>query len=137
MMRLLKPGGHIIIAEMYCDNQTETQMTHVLLHHWWASVDTAKGVTHRETYTRQQILDIVASLGLQKIVIDDVIDLKDDPKDPETLEYLTTATDQYLKRIEGLPGETLLRQRGLELRQRVAEIGFLSATGLLVIGEKP
>jgi ubiquinone/menaquinone biosynthesis C-methylase UbiE len=137
MKRVLRPGGHFIVAEMYCDHQTETQMTHVLMHHWWAAVDTAKGITHHETYPRHKILDIVAGLWLQKIVMEDAVDLKPDPRDPETIQYLLTATDQYLERLEGLPEEASLRQRGLQLRERLEEIGFHSAASLLVIGEKP
>ena len=36
MLRVCKPGGNFIISEMYRDGQSETQLTHVLLHHWWA-----------------------------------------------------------------------------------------------------
>ena len=36
MARVLRPKGRFIVAEMYCDGQTDPQMTHVLLHHWWA-----------------------------------------------------------------------------------------------------
>jgi ubiquinone/menaquinone biosynthesis C-methylase UbiE len=131
-----KPGGYFIVAEMYRDNQTETQMTHVLMHHWWGAIDTARGVVHNETYTRQQMLDIVLGLGLQEVTIHDWSDLSDDPKNPETVKYLTNVVDQYLTRIEGLPEESQLRARGLELRQRVEEIGFHSATSLFVIAKK-
>ena len=136
MSRVLRPGGNFIISEMYRDNQTESQMTHVLLHHWWAAVDTAKGIFHNETYTRQQLLDIMNNLRLTDLVFEDVINLSDDPKDPNTVRYLTDGVDQYLSRIEGLSGEAALRDCGLNLRQRVKEIGFHSATTLLVIGKK-
>jgi ubiquinone/menaquinone biosynthesis C-methylase UbiE len=137
MKRVLRPSGHFILAEMYADNQTKTQMTHVLLHHWWAAIDKANGVVHNETYSRQQILDIINGLGLNGALIDETSDLNNDPKDPETIKILTDSIDQYLKRNEGSPGESALRERGLELRQRVEEIGFHSATSLLAIGEKP
>lgn len=136
MKRVLRPGGFFIVAEMYCNDQTEAQMTHVLLHHWWADVDTAKGIVHNKTHTRQQILDIVESLDLTELIFGDISDLNDDPKDPEAIKYLTDVIDQYLKRIEGLPRESALRKRGLELRQRVEGIGFHSATSLLTIGKK-
>ena len=136
MKRVLRPGGSFIVSEMYRDGQTETQMTHVLMHHWWAAVDTAKGIVHKETYTRQQILDILSALGLHGMTMQDESDLSDDPKNPETIKYLTDGVDQYLKRIQGLPGEANLRERGLELRQRAEEIGFHSATSLLAIARK-
>jgi ubiquinone/menaquinone biosynthesis C-methylase UbiE len=135
--RVLKPGGHFLVAEMYRDNQTEAQMTHVLMHHWWGMVDTAKGVVHNETYTRQQLLDIVSGLGLQEVAIHDLSDLSEDPKAPETIQYLTNATNQYFQRIEGLPGKADLRARGLELLERLNAVGFHSATSLLVISKKP
>ncbi|MCX6035559.1 MAG: class I SAM-dependent methyltransferase [Chloroflexi bacterium] len=136
MRRVLRPGGHFIIAEMYRDNPTETQMTHVLMHHWLAAVDTAKGIVHNETYIRQRILDILAKLEMTDMIFDDASDLNEDPKNPETVKSLIDTVDQYLKRIEGLPGEAALRERGLDLRQRVEEIGFHSATSLRVIGKR-
>lgn len=136
MKRVLRPGGHFIIAEMYRDNQTETQMTHVLMHHWWGAIDTARGIVHNETYTRQQLLDIISSLGLQEVAVHDLSDLGDDPKDPETVKYLTEVVDQYLQRLADLPEEPALRARGLELRKRVKKIGFHSATSLIIIAKK-
>jgi ubiquinone/menaquinone biosynthesis C-methylase UbiE len=130
MKRVLRPGGHFIVGEMYRDHQTKAQMTHVLMHHWWAAVDTAMGIIHNKTYTRQQIVDNIGRLGLTELIFDDASDLNDDPKNPDTIKYLTDAVDQYLKRIVGLPEEP-------KLRQRVEEIGFHSATSLLVIGENP
>jgi ubiquinone/menaquinone biosynthesis C-methylase UbiE len=137
MKRVLHPGGNFVVDEMYRDHQTKTQMTHVLMHHWRAVVDTAMGIIHNKTYTRQQIVDIIGRLGLTELIFDDASDLNDDPKNSDTIKYLTDAVDKYLKRIVGLPEEPKLRERGLKLLQRVEEIGFHSATSLLVIGESP
>jgi ubiquinone/menaquinone biosynthesis C-methylase UbiE len=136
MNRVLKPGGHFIIIEMVRDEQAETQLTHVHLHHWWAAVDTARGVCHHETFTRQQILDRVAGLGLQAPAIHELSDTSDDPKAPETIQYLDTVIDQYIQRSASLPNAVELTRRGEELRQRVHEIGFHSATSLLIVGHK-
>ena len=136
MLRLLAPSGHLLIAEMYQDGQTEAQLTHVYLHHWWAAVDTAAGVCHNETFTRQQIVDITEGLGLKQLAFYDYADLDSDPKDPETLRQLDEIIDRTIQRCQGLPSAATLIQRGEELRQRVKSIGFHSAGGLLVIGEK-
>lgn len=131
-----KPGGHFLVSEMYRDSQTEAQMTHVLMHHWWGYIDTAKGVIHNETYTRPQLLEIISGLGLQEVAVHDLNDLSGDPKDPETVKYLTDVTNQYIQRLEGLPGEADLRARGLELLERLNAVGFQSATSLLAISQK-
>jgi ubiquinone/menaquinone biosynthesis C-methylase UbiE len=133
MERVLRPGGYLLVSEMYCDGQTETQMTHVYLHHWWAAVDTVNGVVHHETYQRDQLVELVSSLGLKKTALYDLSDTSDDPKNPEISAELNPVFERYIQRAVGHPD---LQARGEELRQRVAEIGFHSASTLVMIGKK-
>lgn len=136
MLRVCKPGGNIIISEMYCDGQSETQLTHVYLHHWWAAVDTADGITHYPTFTRQQIMDVVNNLSMQQLNYYDDQDLESNPKDPEMIRELDGIIDRYIQRSQGLNGEAELYRRGEELRQRVHEVGFHGACSLFMIGKK-
>jgi ubiquinone/menaquinone biosynthesis C-methylase UbiE len=133
MERVLRPGGHLLVSEMYCDGQTETQMTHVHLHHWWGAVDTVNGVTHHETYRREELAELVSGLGLKETALYDLSDPSEDPKNPEISEELNPVFERYIQRAEGHPD---LQARGEELRQRVAEIGFHSASTLVIIGRK-
>jgi ubiquinone/menaquinone biosynthesis C-methylase UbiE len=134
MERVLRPGGHLLVAEMYRDGQTEAQMTHVHLHHWWAAVDRTTGVVHNETYRRAELLELVKDLGLQELALFDLSETDEDPKNPETLAQLEPVFERYIQRAEGHPE---LQARGQELRQRVAEVGFHGATSLLALGIKP
>lgn len=129
--RLLRPGGRLIVAEMYRDGQTEPQQTHVLLHHWWASVDAARGVVHRETYLRADVVRLIDRLGLPELELADVADLTGDPLDAETVAALDGAIDRYIGLAEGHPE---LRRRGEELRRRLHDVGAQGATMLVAIG---
>ncbi len=133
MERVLRPDGHLLVSEMYCDGQTETQMTHVHLHHWWAAVDTVSGVAHHETYRRGQLIELVSSLGLRETALYDLLDISDDPRNPEISDELNPVFERYIQRAEGHPA---LQARGEELRQRVAEVGFHSASTLVIVGKK-
>lgn len=134
MERVLRPGGRLIVAEMYRDGQAETQMTHVHLHHWWAAVDRTAGIVHNETYTRGELVELVGALGLSDLALYDLSSLDENPKAPEILTELTPVFDRYIQRAEG---HSDLQQRGEELRTRVAEIGFHGATTLVAVGLKP
>jgi ubiquinone/menaquinone biosynthesis C-methylase UbiE len=131
MMRVLRPGGTFVVAEMVRDDQTETQMTHVELHHWWAAVDTVNGIVHRETYRRAEILEMVDALGLSATRYYDLCDLTENPKNPEIIAELDPVFDRYIQRAEGHPE---LQARGGQLRKRVIDIGFHSATTLVAVG---
>jgi len=133
MKRVLRPNGLLLISEMYRDEQAETQMTHVHLHHWWAAVDTVNGIMHRETYTRQELLDLTAGLGLNDLRTFDLSDLSEDPKSPDLPTELEPVFERYIQRAEGYPE---LQARGEELKARVKDIGFHSATTLVVMGRK-
>ena len=135
MRRVLKPGGRFIIGEMYRADQTDAQLTHVYLHHWWAAIDTALGATHRETYTRQQIRDLVSDLNLRDWAFSDYADLTD-PQDTQVIKRLDAALDQYSERAQNTPNAIALRARGEELRARVHTIEFHSATILTTAGWK-
>jgi hypothetical protein len=72
-------------------------------------------------------------LGLEEMAQYDLSDLSDDPHSPEIVEELNPVFERYIQRAEGHPD---LQARGEALRQRVAEVGFHSASTLVVIGRK-
>jgi ubiquinone/menaquinone biosynthesis C-methylase UbiE len=133
MKRVLRPSGHLLVAEMYCDDQIETQVTHVHLHHWWAAVDTVTGILHRETYQRHKLIEMITGLGLEELALYDLSDTTEDPKRVEILTELDPVFERYIQRADGHPE---LQARGDELRKRVREIGFHGASTLVALGLK-
>ncbi|MGB7605985.1 MAG: class I SAM-dependent methyltransferase [Lutisporaceae bacterium] len=135
MLRVLKPDGTLIINEMICDNQSPTQMTHVLMHHWWAKIDTFTGKLHYETLPKQKILDIVKGMGINDFEVLEFAD-SDDPMDKESLESISKIIDEYIERAKPMKDYEAIKQEGEEIRKRLFEIGFNGATQVILIGKK-
>jgi len=135
MMRVLKPGGTLIINEMICDNQSPSQMTHVLMHHWWAKIDTATGKLHYETLPKQRILDIVKGLGINNLEVLEFVD-SDNPMDKESLESINKIIDEYIERAKPMKDFEAVKQEGEEIRKYLNKVGFNGATQVIVIGKK-
>jgi hypothetical protein len=123
----------MIVAEMVRDGQTDTQMTHVLLHHWWAEVDRLQGIVHKETYSRGELSEMVGNLVLSDLVIHAFDELEEDPHDPELLAELDGIIGTYVGKAEG---NSALQSRGEGLRERVHTVGFHNATSVVFIGRK-
>ncbi len=132
MVRVLKPGGHFILYEMYTDNQTPEQQTHTLLHQWWGKIDTAAGICHRSPYTRDELIKLIECSELGHWQILDDVDLSGDAFDPETFAILDKNIDNYLAKTKNAD----LINEGVSLRLRLQTIGFQSATELFALGEK-
>lgn len=135
LMRVLKPGGLLIVNEMICDGQTEAQLSHVLMHHWSARIDTLLGTTHHETFTRRQIINMIHSLGLQELEIMEYTLPQEDG--PEIRDSLISAIDRNAARLGDQPGAEGLREEGERIRERIRRIGLSAATEMLILGRKP
>jgi ubiquinone/menaquinone biosynthesis C-methylase UbiE len=134
MRRVLRRHGHFIVVEMYRDGQTDTQQTHVILHHWWAAIDRLSGTVHRETYTRDEVVELIRELDLSELTMRDDTYLDEDPMEPEQLAQVESSIDRYRALAAG--HEDLIAQ-GKVLRERLHRVGFHSATVLVALGHKP
>ncbi len=134
--RVLRPGGHFIIAEMHRDGQTEAQLTVVYLHHWLAKVDSALGEVHNSTLARQEFVDHVTSLGLCNVELYDFNDTNSDPMEKTRIEQLESLIDRNLQRAEGVSSYGELKRRGEELRRRLYEVGAQREPMIILISEK-
>ncbi len=138
LLRVLKPGGRLLILEMYRDGgQTEPQQTHIMMHHWLAAIDRRAGVHHLETFTREEIRAIYAKLKLKQTQVSDFYLPVDNPKDARLCEGLTKNCQATLKRLEGMDGAQELLDEGKRLLERIEGVGFASASSLMLTGIKP
>lgn len=137
LLRVLKPGGRMILAEMYKDGaQSEAQQTHILIHHWIASIDRLTGVFHQETYTKDEIIALAKKLKLKKTQLFDYYIPVDNPKTNRSCETLIRNCNDTLKRLETIADSTKLAEEGKALIQRINETGCAPASRIMLIGFK-
>ncbi len=137
LQRVLKPGGTFILTEMYADGkQSPPQKTHIMMHHWIAKVDSISGIFHNSTFNKDDILSLAHKMNLQNMEVRDFYHAVDDPKDHKTSVGLIKSCQDTLKRLEQLEGQQELIREGEALIARIHEIGFASASRLLIIANK-
>jgi len=152
IQRVLKPGGNLIIQEEFCDgNQTEAQKTNLLQHTWDAEIDTLLGKTHKPTFTRRRIKELISNLKLQQVeILESTYPVKclscekrhkcEDPRNEETLKDSIKEIDDNLKRLEKITDPKTranLQKKGEELKKRNRKFGNANTSVLLAVGRKP
>jgi SAM-dependent methyltransferase len=133
MLRVLKPAGHVIVAEMYRDGQSPAQLTHVDLHHWAAAINQAQGFFHRETYTRAELVRLLDGFRLDRVETFDQADMSHDPRDPDTVAAHEAIITRYMVLAAGHQD---LERRGRAIRRRLKRLGIHGATELVYIGKR-
>ena len=147
MKRVLKPGGHFILQEMFCDGgQTKAQKSDILSHNLEADIDSVLGVPHRWTFTRDELEGVIANLGLRTsdvfessrypkcLFCDDWIRCEN-PKNDETVAYAIEEIDGSLQRLSD-QDRTRFQEEAERIKERLIERGLASASILFMIGEK-
>ncbi len=137
MLRVLKPGGILMVTEMYQDGQqSEAQRTYINVHHWIASVDRSLGIYHQPTFAKEQILALVEKLGLHRLQILDYYIPAGDPHQAEECRYMRQRCMDALKRMEYLDNADALRSEGENVLAKLETHGCVGARRLLLWGYK-
>ena len=136
MKRVLRDGGNFIVNEMYCDDQNEAQMSHVLLHHWFAKIDKISGKHHNGTFTKKQIEQIINKLRLSNYEIIDSSWPIPDPKDAKMIRERVKIIDHGLNQLKGKDEFEAMKIEGEKIREYIEANGFASASSLFVVGIK-
>jgi ubiquinone/menaquinone biosynthesis C-methylase UbiE len=142
MFRVLKPGGLFIINEMFCDNQSEKQLSHVYLHHLSAEIDSVCGKYHANTFKKQEIIEIAKKTGIkieasfEYETYEEQAAQTNDKDEREVLDRCFESLDKYVEQINTAPEYSQIRNRIAYLKEALYKVGFMGATELIIIGRK-
>lgn len=137
LMRVLKKRGLLVIVEMYKDGkQNQAQQTHIMAHHWFARIDMLNRVYHRDTFSKDEILDLVKALPLVGVAYEDYYIPVDNPTDPKIIEPMIKNVRDWIKKCEGIPEAEFICCEGQKIIERIKSVGYVSASKLLITGRK-
>ena len=134
MKRVVKPGGLIILSEMYNDGQPKASLTHWILHDIDCTMHTIDGIYHHPTYSKSEILWLARNAGLT--VEKTLCDLIDDPKVVAKLRERIAAVPENLKKYESNPAHAFLAAEAAWLNEEYEANGVTSAEQLVAFCRK-
>ncbi|MCK5158961.1 MAG: class I SAM-dependent methyltransferase [Candidatus Heimdallarchaeota archaeon] len=146
--RVLKPGGYLIIQEMFCDgNQTEAQKTDITSHTLGAEIDNILGIYHQKTYTKKTIIGIIEELNLREFqVYESSRYLKclfcssnqqcEDPLNEDLINFaIKELEDSFIQVKESSEYDRLVERKEI-IKQNIMKYGSAPASILFFIGRK-
>ena len=134
MQRVVKPGGWIIVNELFSDNLNPAQEVHKMFHHFRSKIDRLTGTFHQETFQKEQILQMVTTAGIHILLgFENKIETNLIAKEGE-LEIRIEKMKQHLQKIKDLPEYETLKPEIDKFRERALKHGFQPATRIVVVG---
>ena len=136
MHRVLKNDGFILINEMINEDLTNKQKSHMLLHHFSAKIDRLNGDIHNDTYSRNQIEEILLENNLFEIEV--AYDLQVPTKTENTeeeLNYIYNILDRLLQRAKQEYKKDLQTEANT-IKTYIEENGYDGCTSYVVILRK-
>ena len=134
MQRVVKPGGWIIVNELFSDNLNPAQEVHKMFHHFRSLIDRLNGTFHQETFQKEQILQMVKMARIQvQLSFENKTETNLIAKEGE-LDIRIEKMKQHLEKIKGRPEYETLKPEIDKFRERALKHGFQPATRIVVVG---
>lgn len=136
MKRVVKKGGWIIVNELISDNLNPAQEVHKIYHHFRSRVDRILGVSHHETFQKEQVIQMVEDAGIS---IQFFFEHKPEPEatDVNEVERRVDIMQKMLEKIKDKPEYEEMKGQITEFRKQVLIHGFQPATRVVIVSRKP
>ncbi len=135
MQRVVKPGGWIIVNELFSDNLNPAQETHKFFHHFRSRIDRLNGVTHNETFKKEEILQLVRKSGIKIQLQFEFNKPENLISKPEDIEERVCKMHLMLKSVKVNIEQEEFLSTIEEFRERALKFGFQPATKLVIVGK--
>lgn len=136
MQRVLKPGGEFMICEMFRDEQSDPQMSHVFYHHWIAEVDRLCGVHHYHTFSKEELLGIVKSLGFCECDVEKYNEEYDMAQESLVIAEVLNKIERRLELVKEHEEYERLKQEAQSIHVWILTHGLALPTRLLASGRR-
>ena len=134
MQRVVKPGGWIIVNELFSDNLNQAQEVHKMFHHFRSRIDRLSGIYHQESFEKEQILQMVKSSRIQiQLCFENNTETNLIAGEGE-LQNRIDKMKQHLEKIKNLPEYEILKPQIEEFHERALKYGFQPSTRVVVVG---
>jgi ubiquinone/menaquinone biosynthesis C-methylase UbiE len=135
MRRVLKPGGWIIINELFSDNLNAAQEVHKSMHHFRSRIDRLLGVSHNKTFTKQQIIDIIQSNSLSICLHFENGSAAKKLSNTEVAERMDKLHN-HMQQVQGHSVYSELAKQLPEIEGAIRKHGMAMATRLVAVAQK-
>lgn len=134
MKRVAKPGSWMVINEHISDHLTPAQENQKFYHHLKSYTDRLNGHFHRETWTKQEILDIIKENAIHIKVVFEHSDGTNIVTQTEPVDFWMDQLKKHIEILKNKPVYKELLPKLDDFRQRIEKDGMEHVNNVVVVG---
>jgi len=123
MLRVLVPGGLLVINEMINEHLNPAQQAHYEYHSLKAEIDTSAGGYHRKIYTKDELMEIVSESSIEPAVVVISGDLPIIYSHEKMWQFFHKL-DDFISNSTHLPNGLEFEQRAQNIKEMIEANGF-------------
>ena len=136
MERVLKPGGRFVVCEVVQSPETEKENSYRHVHHWWAKLSRARGETHNETLTVDEVLDVISRIGLKERKHFEFLEEPSKEERKKEVEDILEVNARFIDELTRRGDKSGLAEEGRQLSAVVKSNGIEYESVVYVFGRK-
>lgn len=136
MQRVLRPGGVFVLCEMYQDEQSDSQMSHVFYHQWIAEIDRHCGIHHYPTFTRGDITGVIEALEFIECDVEEINEPYNPEQENKEIGKVLNRLGKHLESASDHPEFERLKQEAQSIHVWILTHGLAAPTRVLAYGRR-
>jgi ubiquinone/menaquinone biosynthesis C-methylase UbiE len=136
MYRVLKPGGWMLLNEMHRDILSDEQESHLHYHHLRSEIDNAFGISHHQTFFREDLIRLGSGLGLSDMQVLEFIPEPGRLSGEELYQDFYSKMDVWMEGLIGHSREEEFAGKIEKVKQRIRRFGISYPPQLVITGRK-
>lgn len=124
LKRLVKSDGQILITEMISNDLTGAEQTYCRFHALRAEIDRLKGIYHDTTYTSDEIMNLVAEVGLKTGKKEILLNDKTQVIDEGEISQMVTTIDDLIHAERHRPEFFELEKTAQSIKDNLRKFGI-------------
>jgi ubiquinone/menaquinone biosynthesis C-methylase UbiE len=133
--RVTKPGGSVIINELFSDNLNKAQEVHKLYHHFGSQIDRILGINHNPAFKKREIFQEVENAGIRIQFHFEFVKEENIILTSAEIEERVRKMKRRLETVKDLTEYKNLESQIPKFEGKVVRFGFQSATRIVIVGE--
>jgi len=120
---------------LFSDNLNPAQEVHKMFHHFRSTTDRLLGVSHNETFKKDEIVKMIKDSGIELQFHFEWLKENSMVRAEKELEMRAEQMEEMLESVKDFPEYKTLKPQIGEFRKKALKNGFLPATRVVVVGK--